>query len=210
MIILDKKVIYIKVPKTGSSTITTSIWERYGMKRLSLHDNVVNLNFVENKGPRGHWHVSFKKIEKYLGDEIRDYVSFTTIRDPLDRIISAYRWSAQKVPDNPLFQSLEWFLRTVEEEPESLNWFLRMHCAPQVYWLRNLKGEIDPNMRIFTLERLSECVGFFQEHLAFTPQFGRVNESIKRTVDVNDRVKSIVDRMYGEDYELYHKHCQAA
>jgi Sulfotransferase family len=206
LIILDKKVIYIKIPKTGSSTITTSIWDHYGMERQSLHEKVVNLNFLAVNGTNSHWHVRYKSIEEYLGAETKDFVSFSIIREPMERLISAYRWSAQKAPQHPILQSYEVFLETLVERPESLPQLVRIWSSPQVFWLKNKNGEIPPDLKIFTLDQIAECVPFFDTHLGFVPEFGRVNESVKRPVEITDRAKAIVDGLYFEDFELFNKH----
>ena len=207
MIITDKKCIYIKIPKTGSTTVASEIWDRYGVNRTSPHEVVVNLNFVDHETLGAHgWHMKYARIEEHLGAEIAGYESFTVIRDPRKRIVSAFSWAAQKKPDHPLLQSLEGFLDAVDRGDPSLPKQARLHAEPQIGWLRDRAGLVPERMRIFSLDQLSELSDYFETRLGFTPDFGHKNASKKADAQLTQAAEAAITRLYAEDFDLYEKH----
>lgn len=116
------KAIYIKIPKTGGTTISSNILSRYNpfftpkfwnknnkfrnnfnnkfrnnfYSNKKKYENVINLNLVENfKSDNCGWHVPYFKINEYLNSEnknIEEYTKFSIIREPVSRFISQYRF----------------------------------------------------------------------------------------------------------------------
>ncbi|MGS4883747.1 sulfotransferase family 2 domain-containing protein [Roseibium sp. MB-4] len=206
MIVVDQKVIYIKVPKTGSSTVAAAIWEHYGVQRTTPSKEVVNLNFYDRTRKSIGWHVAFHDIENFLGRHISDFKSFTVLRNPTERIVSAYRWSRQKAPEFSLFSSLDVFLEAVLNKDPNLPKLSRIHAQPQTSWLRNAAGEIEPSLSIYRMEELHKCLEFFEKHLSFVPNLGHLNNSIKHPVQIGSKTNSMIEKLYEDDFDLYEKH----
>lgn len=203
MIITDKKVAYIKIPKTGSTTVAKVIWDHYEADRLAPPKTLVNLNFVQNMPKAYGWHVSFDRISAYLGGTISDYQIFTVIREPVARLVSAYRWASQKQPEHPLMQSFDDFIAAVARNDDMLPNQAALHAKPQVWWLKNTAGEIAPEVQIFTLEHLALSNAFFMTHLGIEPAFQRVNKSVKKNITVATKTQSTIAGLYAEDLALY-------
>ena len=133
MIINDRenniKAIYIKIPKTGGTTISSNIWRKYKMSDRGTpkfkpngngieHDIVLNLNVSKRNLSKGinknawhkglGWHVAYSEIEKYLNninEPIEEYAKFSVIREPVSRFISQYRFiSPSKNNNDPLIK----------------------------------------------------------------------------------------------------------
>lgn len=203
MIITDKKVAYIKIPKTGSTTVAKVIWDHYGAERLSPPETLVNLNFVQNMPSAYGWHVSFDRIAAHLGESFSTYQIFTVIREPVERLVSAYRWAAQKQPEHPLMQSFDDFIAAVARNDDMLPNQAALHAKPQVWWLKNAAGEIAPEVQIFTLEHLALSNAFFMTHLGIEPAFRHANKSVKRAITAAPQTEATIAELYAEDLAFY-------
>ena len=82
----NKKVIYYANPKTGSTSLR---------QVMDKHQDFSLINHLkDNNKFHDHWSFQFRPV---LADEfsidIKDYFSFTTIRNPWDRVVSAFKYS---------------------------------------------------------------------------------------------------------------------
>lgn len=206
MIIPEKKVIYIKIPKTGSTTVAREIWNHYGVQRLKPSDDVINLNFQDHEKIGAHgWHVRYNRVEEELGEEVGNYKIFTVIREPYDRMLSVFRWASQKNADHPLLQSFDGFIDAVERNDSSLPNQAFLHSRSQASWLQNKAGGIEDRMEIFPLDQLERCAIFFEEAFGFHPEFGHHNVSKKPPLVMSPTSRATIERLYKDDFELYHK-----
>src|SRR6056300_1403113 len=92
MISINKNFAYIHIPKTGGTSVTSSL-----------------LEFSKNKSI--HQHTDMVWIKKNLGNKFDDCFKFTFVRNPFDRIVSFYCYrKAQNDWTNTLNKSFEEFV----------------------------------------------------------------------------------------------------
>jgi hypothetical protein len=92
------KFIFIHVNKSAGMSIGNSLLpslsegdEEYGYSRKSIRANSKNLEDGRDSLP--HKHASANAAKVYLGREKFDsYFKFAAVRNPFDRIVSAYGW----------------------------------------------------------------------------------------------------------------------
>lgn len=155
MIFPDKKLVYIKIPKTGSSTI----WEY--INKLDAYHSIINLNrlhgvrrdprcFSRGQGKKGG-HVAAQDIAWYLGDAYDTYFKFTIVRDPFARLLSNYSWQFSKGSTDLDFSR---FVDKLINRPRTLPKQALTHSIPQINWITNEDGEVIID-RIGRLENLT-------------------------------------------------------
>ncbi|MDJ0825027.1 MAG: sulfotransferase family 2 domain-containing protein [Rhodobacter sp.] len=207
MIIPEKKLFYIKIPKTGSTSVAQVIWQAYGIGRNDRSDRVINLNWPA-EGPLDHrgWHMSLDRILDHLGADADRYRGFTVIREPVERMMSVYRWAKSKATarGNPCLDDFAAFLTAVFEDDARLPPQARLHSLPQCDWLRG-GGAWSGELSIFTLDRLQECGRYLSQVLGPYPEFPHVNVSEKFDVTVPSDMHARLKDHYAEDFALYHR-----
>ena len=222
------KVIYIKIPKTGGTTISSNIWRKYNMSfkgkplirfnRTNEHDIVLNLNISKRINKNGWhkglgWHVAYSEIEKYLKDtnkSIQQFIKFSVIREPVSRFISQYRFiSPSKSKNDPLIKSIDYYFDCVSNNDERLTKRDIMFGRKQTYWLNNENGLIPEDMKLFTtktindkktLDYLNYIMGF-----EFDTEKRKNVSKIKKEIIVSSELRSKIENFYSEDCELYEK-----
>ena len=83
------KILYCELPKVGSSN-----WKRVLIKLTDpRYEDVKNVLAIRK--PRKYEHYNLKKIGEYPLQErldmLKNFYKFTVVRDPIERILSAYK-----------------------------------------------------------------------------------------------------------------------
>ena len=103
MILSNKKIIFIHIPKTGGSSVELSL-EPYADENITsdhrgTYFNVnippIQKEIMDSLGVcwQEYKHISALDYKKFLGSEYDDYFVFSIIRNPIDRISSLFRWA---------------------------------------------------------------------------------------------------------------------
>ena len=222
------KVIYIKIPKTGGTTISSNIWKKYRMSfsgkplmkfnRSVEHDIVFNLNISKRINKNGWhkglgWHVSYSEIEKYFKDtnkSIEEYTKFSVIREPVSRFISQYRFiSPDKGANNPLIKSIDYYFDCVSNNDERLTKRDIMFGRKQTYWLNDENGLVPEDMKLFTTKTMNDKKTIDYLNDVFNLKFNtknRINVSNKfKKIKISSELRSKIENYFSEDCELYEK-----
>ncbi len=203
MILPDRKIIYIKIPKTASTAVSAAIWDHYGIDRESVSDAAINLNtyFGDPLGVDG-WHVDYARIMAHLGTAFAEYTAFSVIRDPLDRTVSVYRWAKSKRPNNSCLRDFPTFLQALEDGNPALPNQARLHARAQIGWLRTADGTLG-DIELFDQAHLNDLVPFFETKLGFSPVFETVNRSPRIDVPLDPSLSARVRTFFHEYQRLY-------
>ncbi len=126
------KTVFVHIPKTGGSTVST-ILRRPNFPSLTKHD--------PSPGIDKHSSV-FVHLEQ-LGPEEKDFFKFSFVRNPWDRLVSAYHYviaRRQKLELVANHETFDSFLSSFVEEPSQ---FLELpYFRPQSSFLVNDNGEM--------------------------------------------------------------------
>ncbi|MEP4767559.1 MAG: sulfotransferase family 2 domain-containing protein [Roseibium sp.] len=126
------KTVFVHIPKTGGSTIST-ILRRPNPLRLSKHD----------PSPAIDKHSSVFEHLEHLGPEAGEYFKFSFVRNPWDRLVSAYHYIIARRPEFELVanhDNFESFLASFIETPSQ---FLDIpYFRPQSSFLLDDNGEM--------------------------------------------------------------------
>tara|TARA_B100002019_G_scaffold232553_1_gene206425 strand:- start:2871 stop:3542 length:672 start_codon:yes stop_codon:yes gene_type:complete len=89
MINHEIKCIFIHIPRTGGSSISTAINQR--KKKGERFDSIRNVK-EKNK-----IHYTISQAKKTFGEDIyNEYLTFSFVRNPWDRLVSQYKWRIAK------------------------------------------------------------------------------------------------------------------
>ena len=171
-----KQFIFTKTIKTAGTSVE-AYFERYcvpddQMKEAHFRPAVVSgAGVIGHRGPKSildHWyeHLPAAKIKAEVGPEIwQRYFKFTTIRDPFDKMVSAYFFYKQQARVAPIKMRLKSRLRKMlgrQMYPDSLSRMLWIEGETDLERFRKWVisgGDLD-DRRIFTIEG-QVCVDYF-------------------------------------------------
>ena len=239
MIINDRenniKAIYIKIPKTGGTTIGANIWGKYNMSDRGTpefikssrdgieHDIVLNLNVSKRNLSRRNgdnvwhkglgWHVTYSEIEKYLNninEPIEEYTKFSVIREPVSRFISQYRFiQRSKFVRDPLIKSIDYYFDCVSNGDKKLTRRDIMFARKQTYWLNDENGLVPEDMKLFTTKTMNDkkTIDYLSDITKF--KFNTKNRvhvtSKSKKINISSELRSRMENYFSEDCELYEK-----
>lgn len=193
---LEKKLFFIHIPKTGGTSV-----EKF------LTDNNNQISFFTSTGSvfiNGHTpqHITFREIQN-LGIDKDEFLFFTIIRNPVERVISEYKWLCDT----------NWHTRNKTKIGEDWNFdiflehFLNYdnssifdnHNLSNFDYIVNLKGEIDNRIQLvnfFDIEKIEKIVGY--SGLKNYREYKGNSHPIELNSNHIDKIK----RFYSDDYKI--------
>lgn len=165
----DKKILYIHIPKTGGSSV-----ERYLFWHSIDRDDIKLYNKETVKKPIKQHHYTYKQIIENNPDNVKQLtLSFATVRNPYEKIISALifnnklKVNKKNKIDNNLrsivaYKIIQW----IETDPSSCH----NHNIPQYKFILNEDNQIEKSIKIIKTENLvadMRSIGFtgFDVHI---------------------------------------------
>ncbi len=207
MIFLNDKLIYIKIPKTGSTSIALSLLGNYGTditNRGPYENGIVNINRIYRPHMRFYgWHATFSELASYVKD-INDYRVFTVLRDPVDRVHSVYKWQKHKDKDNPLLRTFDIFVENYRNKNERIGRQAYLHLLPQSYWIEGALAH--PMMKFFRIEDIDMNLGKFEEFSGFKfmpthENRAKINEPLQMSIETSN----FINNFYSKDIKLFRR-----
>lgn len=126
------KTVFVHIPKTGGSTVST-ILRRPNFLSLTKHD----------PSPAIDKHSPLSTHLEHLGPEAADYFKFSFVRNPWDRLVSAYHYIVARRTELELVKNhdtFESFLSSFVNEPSQ--YLDMLYFRPQSSFLVDSNGEM--------------------------------------------------------------------
>lgn len=186
----DHQCIFIHIPKCAGVSIAQSLFSNHGAGHYTCHQ--------------------FREV---FGDSTyADYLTFAFVRNPWDRLASAYhflrqggfndidrRWASKHIGHYTDFGD---FVRNWVTPAHVQSW---VHFKPQCDFICDLEGELDIDF-IGRFENLEQDFQILCDKLGIERTLRTLNQSRQKHPDFrtlyDDRTRHIVSRVYARDIEL--------
>ena len=216
MILKDKKIIFVHIPKTAGQSVTNYFLKNLGesftltLPELGLTENL-DLNL---QGPQNHHHMFLNEYVDlgYLTEnEISSYFKLCVLRNPFERFISSFYYNRlHKKFSYRTFIDKVLPRRTVGYERTDLY----RHFCPQVNYINSQYANID---KFFVIDDNfnKTFTNYFFTNYSFE---GNLDRDINKTkvrpdkiIPLDNVIKSKLTKIYKDDFKLYrsllkHKH----
>lgn len=202
--------IFVHIPKTAGTALTLALEQKVGPDDLLIGDTPKarrRRHRLKGLTSRGRlWkHSTLADIEGAVDPAIfSEFVVFTIVRNPWDRLVSYYGWLQTQSFDHPAVRlakatSFQDFLR----DPGVQSSFA---VSPAARYTSDSQGRDHCDLVLKT-EALEEDVGRLEQSIGFRlPALERVNESQRRqeySGYYNDETREIVARICAADIDRF-------
>lgn len=190
---------FVHVPKTGGTAIEQAYKPhlRFGDVVLAAWRVSLDNWYEEHLGIGKHAHAA--RIAAHMGPErFRQVLSFAILRDPLDRMVSYYRWIRSYEHAGEIEQRLqahETFDAFVEAGCE--------HLAPQSDMVCDPRNGVPVVAVLAPYPHIAQAWREVCLRLGIDAPLPVANASVKLRVEVTDRAREAVARRYATDAALY-------
>tara|TARA_B100000886_G_scaffold317088_1_gene256121 strand:- start:1739 stop:2350 length:612 start_codon:yes stop_codon:yes gene_type:complete len=199
MIIYDKKIIFIHIPKTGGTSIEDIISN--GQKKKKKPDYFYGV--VKGKALQ---HLTALEIKDRF-DKFDEYLKFVTVRNPYERLISEYYWCQIKGIGHKHGQSFDDFLDYVKNIVKvgkfNENKYID-HFIPQYKFVYDNNFNIIVD-KIFYFEEFGKIINFSKEitNNKNIKNIHKLKQNKKKKIKLNESQKSIIYNIYEKDFVLF-------
>lgn len=190
----QKKIIFIHVPKTGGISVLNGLYNS---------DELLN----------GFGHTSALFYKGFFNHEYRKYYSFGMVRNPWDRVVSAYEYlhklgmnASDAQFGREILSRYNNFTEFVERWLTPCNILKQVHFFPQHFFLCNLKGELLVNY-VGRFEQIEESFKHISSKMNLNnASLKKLNKS-KRLDSYrnyyNENTREVVASCYAQDIKLF-------
>ena len=195
---INKKLLFIHIPKTGGSTIE---------QHMNAFNNI-SKGYKRTKENKAMQHFSIIEYNKLGQFDIINFYKFSIVRNPYTKILSEYYWTNLPMcyKDNRTFN---YFLNAVEDIVKNKNYnytFLHDHFIPQKDFITDEYNNIIID-KIFKFEEYNECILFLKYYYPNIQP--TIHNKINTSKDVNFRItlttlqKKKIYELYKDDFILF-------
>jgi len=183
---IDNKAFFIHIPKTGGTSIEEAFEGKYG-------------ETSKFKEPCSTQHLHYSELE-----DLEQYkFVFAIIRDPVERLISEYKWSRTYWPDAWEKYTFSGFVRHMFSEFKKNPYVQDNHIRPQVEFIGPAVTNIYRFPEAFAqIPEDLRAIGIKCDELPISNSMGECSE-------FNIRVGSVllkeIQKFYADDFALYRK-----
>lgn len=197
MIIPEKKILFVHIPKTGGQSVTKYLLQNLGEKTNLKNSKYGLINNKKSKieGPY-HFHHLLLREYKSLGlvKNIDDYFKISVVRNPYSRFVSAFYFN--NLQDKFSYTDV---LKQLPFEDKNLDLY-RMFI-PQVDYLK-IGGKIKID-KLFYQENLKELFNFFNNEYMMK---GNYYTNISKTTEQKPLTKKdiiLINQLYFVDFREF-------
>lgn len=210
-----KKLIYIRLPKTASTSISDLLIKENNFKYLNSkninHNNIIieplrliKYNLINTNIFSNGLYNEYNKIIK-----IKDHHTFTIVRSPYTRLVSAWKYltNHEKIKSNNMKKNIdinfEDFVYYVYKEQKNLELRDRWHIEPYSNLL-NKSGKIFVDT-IIKFEKINKEFKDFCEKFNIKGQLKTLNSSKIKNYNsyYNETLIEMVNEIYKSDFNLF-------
>ncbi len=195
---LENKLLFIHIPKTGGSSIEQAL----GMAKFEGPDDQLtavkkgSLIMTKSKTlslvTKNTQHFTYRELCLETGHDYKDFRIFTVVRNPLDRIVSEFKY-LKKIHGVRAPQDFSSFLSYVKDNISNVN-SLDGHLTPMVEYIKGCEDRV----KILRLENIDEDWKSISDVL-----LPKVNVSEKQKVALSKEDEVLVRDLYKEDYSKF-------
>jgi len=192
----QKPLLFIHIPKTGG-TFVEDEFKKYNYK-VGRHDPNKNLR---TNSTCSFWHTPLKNNKNI---NFKDYITFTVVRDPYDRIISEYNWKHfPRYKGTGLTRDTEINDFVSELNKDQIIYKGDCHLVPQTEYLTDAYG--NKVQHILHQEHLNEELNEFIKTYKLNIQLStqkRNKQSRNHTKDeLNDTSLKLIQKYFKKDFD---------
>ncbi|MGB3242946.1 MAG: sulfotransferase family 2 domain-containing protein [Sulfitobacter sp.] len=188
------KTIFVRVPKNASSSIVSMLYPVPGANKLP--------------------HFSAEFYRRVFPSQFRDWLVFAPLRNPLDRLASAFTYYREKttIPqerqlmdeDLPFLRTFSDFVHWLNDQedisaPRIMQWH---HFRRQSDFVSDARGALITNL-LFPVEDMSDGIARLQKHANITGAVPRLN--VTRPLDLSGLPLARVTAHYAGDIALWER-----
>ena len=201
---LKSNLFFIHNPKCAGSAIEQIAyingirWGSFCCQTLAHENETISapIKYAREGNYLSSWH---KKIEEYTTKELKDKETFTVVRNPYTKIISAFYWMFWKNVSNP------WVIRDENEFNNALVGCInKKHLFPQKDFVYIENEKVTDH--VLRLENLNAEFKNLMENKNLPLQINiKANESIKifNVEDISRKNLDLINKRYEKDFELF-------
>lgn len=205
MILHDKKIIFVHIPKTGGHSIHNFLLFN---KPLDRHCSYPEYGLIDNTdlslpGPKRYDHLfldEYYKLNVATKNQIETYFKFCVVRNPYDRFLSAWKF-------NKLYKTMT-FDQFINNFPEDDKSDLFRHFCPQHFYISS-NYTLDLFFKLDDVKFTEKFTHYFEKNFNYkNVELKKLNatKSIKNTKKVpilNRYAINFIQRYYKKDFELF-------
>lgn len=206
MLVPDKKLLFVHIPKTGGTTIGNIIHP--DQKPSVLNHNTIGKKYSDIvRGKKFHFaeHESFDFYKQHIVDSgmsLSSFFVFSFVRNPYSRMFSTWKFLREQIEaNNPIFMNKETFYakRPFNDWVKIISQNPFIFCQEQVWFIKKHECNFLGRYEQFEID-LHKLLDILQIECSEIPRFNQTsyNDEYKNYYDQNTR--DIVYRIFKRDF----------
>ena len=203
MIVSEKKLVFVHVPKTAGTSIVHTILSHLTGRQIrgsmASQDMTLQKKYGITKALK---HGTALELKRHLGKSWDGYYKFAFVRNPWDRAVSGYHWMVDRYKDykGVPFDQYMGMMPEIHQDPSHR---LFQMLRPQVDYLYDGNQLLIND--VYRYENVKNAVKFIGKRFDIPISLGRANASRRKPYRsyFNPEFRSVISRLYSKDIQLF-------